>query len=98
MYRFKINYLLLPLERSGKGGGRGNRKESFANARRDVAIYRELAQTMMSRAASVMPRDKVLEDITEKFSLEGFFVVDSSTVPLTWSAIRGVRRREASEG
>ena len=66
----------------GIGTGISRNNIAYANARRDVAIYRELAQTMMERAASVVSRDRMLEDIARRFSLEGFFAVDSSTVSL----------------
>ena len=70
------------LYRMGIGTGISRNNIAYANARRDVAIYRELAQTMMERAASVVSRDRMLEDIARRFSLEGFFAVDSSTVSL----------------
>lgn len=70
------------LYRMGIGTGISRNNIANANARRDVAIYRELAQTMMERAASVVSRDRMLEDIARRFSLEGFFAVDSSTVSL----------------
>lgn len=53
-----------------------------ANARRDVAIFRELARRMMLMASSVRPCDRMLSDIAEEFTLKGFFAVDSSTVSL----------------
>lgn len=70
------------LYRMGIGTGISRNNIANANARRDVAIYRELAQIMMERAASVVSRDRMLEDIARRFSLEGFFAVDSSTVSL----------------
>ena len=52
------------LYRMGIGTGISRNNIANANARRDVAIYRELAQTMMERAASVVSRDRMLEDRT----------------------------------
>lgn len=53
-----------------------------ANAKRDVAIFRELAQEMMRRCASASVRDMRLRIIGETFGLNGFFAIDSSTVSL----------------
>lgn len=53
-----------------------------ASARRNVSIYRELAQEMMRRSASIKVRDTRLQLISETFGLNGFFAIDSSTVSL----------------
>lgn len=82
----------------GIGTGISRNNIANANARRDVAIYRELAQIMMERAASVVSRDRMLEDIARRFSLEGFFAVDSSTVSLDIGRPHGVCPRKAWEG
>lgn len=51
-----------------------------ANARRDVSIYRELAQEMMRRSSLLSVRDMSLQLIGDTFGLNGFFAIDSSTV------------------
>ncbi|MDE5987727.1 MAG: IS4 family transposase [Prevotella sp.] len=53
-----------------------------ASARRDVAIYRELAEEMMRRASRISCRDRILYEISRAFGLAGFFAIDSSTVSL----------------
>lgn len=55
---------------------------SNANANRDVAIYRELAQTMMDRCLRLKHRDEILSRLCDVFRLNGFFAIDSSTVTL----------------
>ena len=61
-----------------------------ANAKRDVAIYRELAQGMMLLACKINVKDELLQMISKQFQLNGFFAIDSTTVSLdlrkfTWS-------------
>lgn len=56
-----------------------------ANARRDVAVYRELALAMMRRTAYLGEKDEVLSSIRRFFNLNGFFAVDSSSVSLELS-------------
>ena len=53
-----------------------------ANARRDVAIYRDMAQAMMRKAMASGSRDVELDKLTRKLSLEGFLAIDSSVVTL----------------
>lgn len=66
------------------GMGRHISRNNIANAsaRRNVAIYRGLAQEMMRMAASSEIRDRLLERIATEFSLNGFFAIDTSTVSL----------------
>lgn len=66
------------------GIGRGISRSNIANAcaRRDVSIFRELAQEMMRRSASVAVRDPVLRLIGGTFGINGFFAIDSSSVSL----------------
>lgn len=53
-----------------------------SNAKRNLAIYRELAQRMMAIAGRVSVKDRVLSRIADKFKLKGFFAIDSTTVSL----------------
>lgn len=55
---------------------------SHANARREVGIYRDLAQKMMEKAASLPVNGNELVEVMRRFSLNGFFAIDSSTVSL----------------
>ncbi len=55
---------------------------AYANANRDLSIYRDLAQEMMRRAGRVSVKEGVLSMIAEAFGLGGFFAIDSSTVSL----------------
>lgn len=71
---------------------------AHANARRDVAIYRELAQEMMRRAASVASKDLVLKIIGDIFGLGGFLAVDSSSVSLDLDRYRWSVPQEGSGG
>lgn len=71
---------------------------AHANARRDVAIYRELAQEMMRRAASVASKDLVLKIIGDTFGLGGFLAVDSSSVSLDLDRYRWSVPQEGSGG
>lgn len=72
------------------GIGKSVRRNTIANANalRDVAIFRELAQEMMRRASKIAVRDKVLKEICDEFELYGFFAVDSSTVSLNLAKYR----------
>ena len=70
------------LYRLGIGKGISRNNIANANAKRDVAIYRELAQVMMSRTYRLSCRDATLLRIGEIFGLNGFFAIDSSTVSL----------------
>ena len=53
-----------------------------ANAGREVSIYREMAHEMMRRASRITYRDDILDEISLRFGLAGFFAIDSSTVSL----------------
>ena len=55
---------------------------AHANAKRDVGIFRELAQEMMRRASTISIKDSVLRDIGDAFSVSGFFAIDSTTISL----------------
>lgn len=70
------------LYRMGVGKSPSRNNISNANNQRDVAIYRDMAQAMMLRAAGVKRRDPVLSAIMERFGLCGFFAIDSSSVSL----------------
>lgn len=66
------------------GFGRNISRNNLANAnsKRDVAIYREMAQVMMLKASGIKRKDDILSLIAEVFNLNGFFAIDSSTVTL----------------
>lgn len=70
------------LYRMGIGKSISRNNISHANATRDVAIFRELAQVMMAKASRISVSDTVLEAVGEAFCVEGFFAIDSSTVSL----------------
>lgn len=72
------------------GIGKSVRRNTLANANatRDVAIFRELAQEMMRRASKIAVRDSVLKDICNEFALFGFFAIDSSTIVLNLDKYR----------
>lgn len=70
------------LYRMGIGTGVSRNNLASANARRDVSIYRELAQRMMRKASGIGVKDGTLELIRHRFCLNGFFAIDSSTVTL----------------
>ena len=53
-----------------------------ANAHRDVAIFRELAQRMMERASRIPVRNAELEEIGREFRVNGFFAADSTTITM----------------
>ena len=55
---------------------------AYANAHRDVAIYRELAQQMMLKTSKIKAKEDVLKMIGDAFGLTGFFAIDSSTISL----------------
>ena len=55
---------------------------AYANAKREVALYRDFAQEMMARCASLSMKDKTLQLIGDTFRINGFFAVDSSSVVL----------------
>lgn len=64
----------------GKDVSRSNL--AHANARRDVAIYRGLAQAMMQKASRAGAKDGLLELIRRQFGLSGFFAIDSTAISL----------------
>lgn len=55
---------------------------AHANAKRDVGIFRELAQEMMRRASGISMKDNVLKAIGAAFSISGFLAIDSTTISL----------------
>ena len=76
--------------RMGIGKSISRNNIAHANARRDVSIFRELAQEMMRRASGIGIKDDILKDIGEAFSVSGFFAIDSTSISLdlrryTWS-------------
>ena len=68
--------------RMGIGASVSRNNISHANARRDVAMFRELAQDMMQRACGVGARDGTLAEIGRAIRAAGFFAIDSTTVSL----------------
>ena len=53
-----------------------------ANAQREVAVFRELAQRMMERASKTSVKNDELAEIGARFKVNGFFAGDSSTIYL----------------
>lgn len=70
------------LYRMGMGLHISRNNISNANAKRDVAIFRELALEMMSRTSRLSEKDPILSLIGEVFNLSGFFAIDSTTISL----------------
>ena len=70
------------LYRMGIGRSVSRNNIAYANARREVALYREFAQEMMRRCALLSMKDRTLQMIGNTFRINGFFAVDSSTVAL----------------
>ena len=68
------------LYRMGMGKHISRNNIAYANSKREVAIYRELAQRMMQKTASIKFRDPILEELSELFSISGFFAIDSSSI------------------
>lgn len=68
------------LYRMGIGRGVSRNNIAYANAKREVALYRNFAQEMMARCASLSMKDKTLRFIGDTFKVNGFFAVDSSSV------------------
>lgn len=68
---------------------------SHANAKRNVAIYRGLARRMMAEAVSLPMHGKELTDLMCRFSLNGFFAIDSTPSRLICGGIRGAHPRRA---
>lgn len=79
------------LYRMGIGRSVSRNSIANANARRDVAIFRGIAQEMMGRCMGIASRDPALSAIGKSLGINGFFAIDSSTVSLKlskfpWSA------------
>jgi hypothetical protein len=53
-----------------------------ANARREVAVFRELAQRMMEKASKTSVKNDELAEIGARFKVNGFFAGDSSIIYL----------------
>lgn len=70
------------LYRMGIGRNVSRNNIAYANAKREVALYRDFAQEMMARCASLSMKDKTLQLIGDTFRINGFFAVDSSSVVL----------------
>lgn len=68
------------LYRMGIGKHISRNNISHANTKREVAIYRELAQRMMQKATCIRFRDPQLEELSCLFSISGFFAIDSSSI------------------
>ena len=68
--------------RMGMGNHISKSNIAYANANRDVGIFRDLAQEMMKRASKISVRDEILGLVKEAFTVSGFFAIDSSTVTL----------------
>lgn len=68
--------------RMGIGKSISRNNIAHASANRDVAVFRELASEMMSRACRIAVKDDILTKIAETFGTSGFFAVDSTTVSL----------------
>lgn len=73
------------LYRMGMGSNISRNTIANANAKRDVAIFRELAQRMMERASRIPVRNAELEEIGREFRVKGFFAADSTTVTMNLS-------------
>ena len=68
--------------RMGIGNHISKSNIAYANANRNVGIFRDLAQEMMKRASKISIRDEILGLIRDAFTVSGFFAIDSSTVAL----------------
>lgn len=64
--------------RLGTGGAVSKSTLSEALENRPVAIFRDMAQRMMSLASKTAPRDESLMVIMKTFGTNGFYAVDSS--------------------
>ena len=81
------------LYRMGIGKHISRNNISYANSKREVAIYRELAQRMMQKAACIRLRNPQLEELSGLFSISGFFAIDSSSIKFelskfSWSVVK----------
>ncbi len=70
------------LYRMGIGKNVSRNTIANANARREVAVFRELAQRMMERASKTSVKNDELAEIGARFKVNGFFAGDSSTIYL----------------
>ena len=70
------------LYRMGIGKNVSRNTIANANARREVAVFRELAQRMMEKASKTSVKNDELAEIGAKFKVNGFFAGDSSTIYL----------------
>ena len=70
------------LYRMGIGKNVSRNTIAHANARREVAVFRELAQRMMERASKTSVKNDELAEIGDRFKVNGFFAGDSSTIYL----------------
>ena len=86
------------LYRMGIGKAISRSNIAKANAGRDVSIYREMAHEMMRRASNIAYRDDILEEISLRFGLSGFFAIDSNTVSLSLDRFKWSIPQEDSGG
>lgn len=70
------------LYRMGIGKSVSRNTIANANARREVAVFRELAQRMMEKASKTSVKNDELAEIGARFKVNGFFAGDSSTIYL----------------
>lgn len=70
------------LYRMGIGKNVSRNTLANANAQREVAVFRELAQRMMERASKTGVKNDELAEIGARFKVNGFFAGDSSTIYL----------------
>lgn len=66
--------------RLGMGTNISRNTLANANAKRNVAIFRDLAQRMMEKASRISARIPELDEIRTMFRISGFFAADSTTV------------------
>ena len=66
------------LYRMGIGRSVSRNNIAYANAKREVALYRDFAQEMMARCASLSMKDKTLR-----------FYLDTSVFICSWDGIKG---------
>lgn len=68
--------------RMGIGSSISRNNIANANAKRDISVFRELAQSMMQRTRHLREKDDILSTIGRYFDINGFFAIDSSSVSL----------------
>ena len=86
------------LYRMGMGRNISRNTMANANAHRDVAIFRELAQRMMERASRIPIRNAELQEIGREFRVNGFFAADSTTVTMNLSQYPWSEPQEGKAG